>query len=340
MCNRKGIDRTNGPALPALPAWRTGLLLFPGLACLIACSGCGTERELLGSEGRYVFVAFDQLALPGEAVELRARIQAGDLLRPVEGAVVRFVRNGRLYRAAETDDGGVAAVTFRTDEPGDHGFVAEAAPNGLSAAPPAPREFVVACRRADEAMVVVDLDKTLVASGFEQVLIGDPEPMVDSVRVMKRLAGRYEIVYLTHRPDYFGPKSKSWLNEQGFPEAPLLLSDVSGFLKGSREFKSQVLEGLVSRFHGLRVGIGDKVSDARAYHEQGIKAVLIIHEPRPATPEALRRLAGEVRDLPSGIEVVWNWKEVEAAVFEDRSFPPSRIAGTLMDRAGRNGEKK
>lgn len=311
----------------------TRLLATLSLLCLLAAYGCGSQSVLFDTEGEYLFIASDALALPGERVELRARLQMGDLLKSKAGCVVRFLRDGQLYKAAETDDDGVAVVTFVPEEPGVYRFTAELSPNGFPDAPPPPQKLLVACRRSDEPIIIVDLDKTLVASGFHLVLIGEPEPMPDSPRVMQRLTEKHSVIYLTHRPDYFGPKSKAWLGKHNYPSGPVLLSDIGGFFSGSAAFKTKVIRRLRSRFKNIRIGIGDKVSDAKSYHENGIRAFLIIEIPQAATAEQLRVLAKSLETLPDQVQVVTSWSQIENALFGNESFPRSRMQRELEKKA-------
>jgi len=176
-------------------------------------------------------------------------------------------------------------------------------------------------------MVVVDLDKTVVATGFHTVLIGRATPMADSQRVLARLAGKRTIVYLTHRPDYFSIKSKAWLREHKYPPGPLLLSTPGAFLKGSGAYKSEMLAQLRKRFRKIEIGIGDKISDAQAYHENGLKAFLIlpVPEPEPAAPERLEALADELEALDDEVQVVTHWRQIEQVLFEKGSHPRSAM---------------
>ena len=302
------------------------------LLWFLAASGCGSQAVLLDAGGEHLFVAFDTVALPGEAVDLRARLQAGDLLEPRAGCVVRFIRDGTLFKAAETDADGVAAVTFTPAKPGVYRFTAELSPNGFPDAPPAPRECVVACRKPDAPTVIVDLDKTLVASGFQLVLIGDPAPMVKSVDVMRKLAADHAVIYLTHRPDYFGPKSKAWLAKHDYPPGPVLLSDLGGFLAGSEAFKTRAIEDLRRRFKKIRIGIGDKPSDAAAYHAHGVRAFLILDLPASPTAEALGEMIRDLKALPDAVQVVTSWDQIDRAVFGTASYPRSAAESMLQAR--------
>lgn len=308
-------------------------LVFLSMCC-VTFAGCGTQGALLGTESSYLLTARDAISLPGRPVRLHARLQAGDLLQGQGGHVVRFYQAGRLYGAAMTGPSGVAEIEFVPDRPGQYVFLVDVAPGGFPSGPPRPEQCVVACRPADAPLLVVDLDKTLVESGFQEVLLGDPKPMVDSQRVMARLAEKYTVVYLTHRPDTLGTKSRRWLVAQGYPAGPLLLSDLGGFFAGSEKFKSSKLNEIQQDFLNLRLGIGDKITDAKAYHANGTSAYLIVMPWDFPSPSTLRELAGEIgRELPPDVQVVTGWKEVEQGVFEGTVFPPARMVKMLKDRA-------
>ena len=313
-------------------ARRLGVWLAATLAA--AAGGCGTQQDVLGTSGSALLTAMDDLALPGETIELTARLQIGDLLRDAPGHIVCFYRDGTLWKAAQTDDEGVAAVSFVPPAAGDYSFTAAVSPTGLNEAPPQPRTLLIACRAAEAPMVVVDLDKTLVASGFETVLIGSPQPMAGSQEVLQRLAGTHTIVYLTHRPDYFGPKSKAWLVEHRYPQGPVLLSRMGEFLAGSGEYKTQALARLTARFHNIRIGIGDKVSDAMAYHRNGLKAFAIVPvEGRTEDAAGLEALADELKALPPAVQVVTGWDQIEQALFAGASYPPAGVERRLRELA-------
>lgn len=309
----------------------TTLAMLAALAA--AAAGCGAQSILLGTEGEYLLTVRDAVAPPGEEIQLVARFQQGDLLRGRQGHVIRFKRGDDLYKAAETDDEGEARVTFTPETAGNHVFTVEVAAAGLPDDPPDPRDLLVACRPPDTPMAVVDLDKTVVGSGFETVLLGNPDPMPGSVRVLKRVAENRTIVYLTHRPDYFGPKSKRWLKAQGYPRGPVLLSTASSFLKGSGTFKREMIESLKKDFAKIEVGIGDKFSDVEAYHATGMTAILILPIPDDPSAEELEELAGKVDDLPDAIHVVTGWNQVEAILFDGKAYPPDPMAKDLRARA-------
>ena len=299
----------------------------------VGSAGCGAHGLLLGTEGEYLLTVRDAVAPPGKEVQLVARLQEGDLLRGRQGHVLRFNRGDDLFKAAETDADGEARVAFTPEKTGDHVFAVEVAAAGLPDDPPEARDLLVTCRTPDTPMVVVDLDKTVVASGFHTVLFGNPEPMPGSVAVLKRVAADRTVIYLTHRPDYFGPKSKRWLWAQGYPRGPVLLSTSGSFLKGSGTFKRDMIQGLKGDFAKVEVGIGDKFSDVEAYHALGLTAILILPIPADPTSKQLDDLAEEVAALPGAIHVVTDWDQVEAILFDGKSHAPGPMAKDLRERA-------
>ncbi len=300
--------------------------------------GCGVQELMLGTENDYLLLAIDSLAAPNQETMLHVQVRGGDFLRGQSGLAVRFFRDGRLFKVAETGEDGAAAVTFTPSAPGDYEFVAQVAPAGLSQSPPEPATLLVACRQPDAPLVLVDLDKTVVASGFEAVLLGTPKPMDHSRRVLGRLAERRTIVYLTHRPELLGPKSKRWLADNSFPRGPLLSSTVSGFLKGSEAYKASRIAELKKTFTNLEIGIGDKISDARAYLDNGMRAIMILDIPPAGARNRrarLKDLAEELKSLRDDekAQVVIGWDQVEKAIFEGAAYPPSAMQKHLLDMA-------
>ncbi len=307
-------------------------------ACL---AGCGAQRTLLGTESTYLLTAMDALAVPGESVDLRAQLRGGDLLQGQPGYAVRFRRGGEVFKVAETDADGVAIAAFTPDGAGDHEFTAEIAPAGLSSEPPEPAPLTVACRAPDEPMVVVDMDKTVVASGFHEVLVGSPKPMAGSQDVLAELAKQHTIVYLTHRPDFFRRKSRTFLVRHGFPDGPLLLSTPEGFLSGSEAFKSAQIARLRESFSNIEIGIGDKIGDARAYEKNGLRAFCILPPPGPdATAEDILALADELDTLQPDTHVVDTWDEIAQALAGKASFPPAAKQKELRALAERRAAQQ
>ena len=311
------------------------LVMLPVLVLAVA-AGCETAEDVLGTD--CLLVGFDVLTDPNQEVALRARLYGRDLLEPREGCTIRFARDGRLFKATQTDADGVALVHFTPRTCGQHRFTAAPSPGNFPGKPPAPAELLVQCVPANSRLFIVDVDGSLVASPFGRALIKDPQPMPDSARVVTELAGKgYVFVYLTYRPHYFGPRTKAFLRDHTYPDGPLLLSDLPGLLAGSEAYKTDRIKKLAERLANVNinveVGVGDEVSDVKAYLANGLKAYLILRPPKGATAEELRALAAALEDLSEEVQVVRRWGEIRAGVLEGETFPPSEARRRLLDRA-------
>lgn len=310
-----------------------GPLLLAGLILALGVGGCGFLRSVFGEKEGYLFEGYDTLALPGEEVAVKVRLQEGSLLRDKPDVPLRFAENGRMRATARTDGDGYASVRFTPPSPGDYVVTAEAMPGALEKMPPGPARAIVCCRQADAPLIIVDLDKTLVGAGFRTVLMSDPPPMPRSIEVMNQLARRFTVVYLTHRLDYLGPKSKGWLAAHGYPRGPVLLSDKREFLQGSGHYKAEVLGNLRRRFTGRFIGIGDKPSDIQAYLAHRAEAFLLMRIREDAGPRDLRAMASTLQSLPPNVQVVSNWDEIRQAILVGTSHSRDRFIGYLLRRA-------
>ncbi|MEA3368634.1 MAG: hypothetical protein U9R68_11040 [Planctomycetota bacterium] len=291
-------------------------------------------------------LAHDVLARPGEAVTLRASLRGGFRLEGVQGVRIQFhLRERRLGEGTSGGNGDVEAPWTAPAEPGDYAVRVRVKPADQPDDEDdhvAPARLLVAVRKPESPLAIVDLDKTLVASGFHRVLLGGgrAEPMDGSRLVLARLARTHTIVYLTHRPDFLGPTSKNWLQRHGYPLGPVLTSTLGGLMDGSGAYKTRRLADLARNFKNLKVGIGDKVSDARAYAAQGLTSILILHvDWSEDDPEDYEDLAAELAALPDSVHVATNWSAVAEVLFDGSDRPPGpmirrlrRVAADLRRR--------
>ncbi len=301
-------------------------------AVLTLGAGCSPQpmvSDALGLRGPYLFYGFDAVARPGVPADVVVRLQKGAYMNDQEGRLVRVVRDGAFVAQAYTDEEGFATMTFTPPRPGDYRLTASVVAGRLEGQRPEDAEILVACRDPNESFVVVDIDKTLVASSFDDVLAGDAKAMPGSVRVLRRLAEKHSILYLTLRPDYFGPKTKQWLAEKGNPRAPLWVSEFHGLLEGNKDYRVERLRRFRRRFPKTDVGIGDKLSSMDAYLANGMAGVLILHPESLDDPSELRARARGLAHFPAGVDVVSNWRDVNRALLEDRRYPPKRMAARL-----------
>ena len=291
----------------------------------------------LGAEKGILFYAVDTLAVPGRDVQLVARATYVKELEHIPGLTVRFSLDGQPVAAVETDQAGFARARWTPPAAGDYEFLVEivAAPKGGPEDPlQVPPASLLVCARVPETkFVVIDLDHTVVDSSFLRVIfLGGGSPMPGAADVVRELAKTYTVIYLTHRPDLLGAKSKRWLAENGFPRAPLLVSTLRQSLGSSREYKTARLKAIRRTFPNLAVGIGDRLTDAQAYTANGMTAYLLPHYDRQ-DEEELRDLARAVRKLNGAVQVVDSWQQIRAGILEKHRYPPAEYARKLLRRA-------
>ncbi|NIA21317.1 MAG: hypothetical protein GWP05_04970 [Anaerolineaceae bacterium] len=312
--------------------------------CLVALAlfatavlgGCGAKGDIRGG---LLLQGFDTLAYPGQEITLTARLQGGDYLKGLEGYLVGFYQLHRKLGQARTDDEGLSEITFKPETSGNHVILARLEdPDVRKYAVPAV-EIIVAAHDKFTPMVIVDLDRTIVKSGFTEVLADRAEPMAHSETVLSRVAKDRVIVYLTHRPDIFTEQSKRWLRKYNYPTGPLLVSTLSEFVSGSRKFKSARISKLKESFPAVAIGIGDKAGDAEAYLANDMRAILIIHPDNMPTAESVRLWIRRLRPLPEKVEVVESWPQVEELLFEGKRHPVSKALERLAELAERRSQE-
>jgi len=306
----------------------------------LLCAGCGTQSWLTHTERGVLFRGFDTLAREDEQVNVSAKLQFGDYLQPQANYLVTFYFDGKPAGQARTDENGIAEIAFVPEEPGLFNFEARLEAQEIGLEKPPAATVLVCCPEKNRELMVVDLDKTLVASGFSTVLLGDPMPVPDSVRILNKFAQRFTLIYLTHRPDLFAASSKDWLRKHGYPPGPLLLSSLSSFFEGSEKYKTGRLSRLKKEFPNLTLGIGDKFSDARAYAANGMAAYLILRVEENQKSAYYSSIIEEIKALPPPVEVVSGWKEIDECFFQKRKHPRGEIIDMLRKSASTAGSAR
>jgi len=307
-------------------------------------AGAATQ-VMLAAEHGVLFYAYDTLAYPNSPVQLAARLQSAKSLKGLAGVTIGFYKADELILVARTNKDGLASVSWTPPGVGDYSFTAR-----IISVPDdgdeellevSPSRLLVASREKETELVVIDLDHTLVDSSFFKVLMGGGRQMRDSAAVTGAIAKRYGIIYLTHRPELMTNRSKSWLVGRGYPAGPVMLSELKKTFGDSGEFKTAKLAAVRKTFPNVRIGIGDKLSDAQAYVDNGLTAYLIPHYKEK--PEDMRKLARQISGLRGRgrLHVVSNWRAIEAGIFDGRAFPPEAFASYLRRRADQiEAEKK
>jgi phosphatidate phosphatase APP1 len=235
--------------------------------------------------------AFDELAVAGKVVTLRAKLERGKAGRDVKGAKISF-EILHVPKSAEeqkpvyqklcetfTDSDGVAAAELKGFFAGRHlircTYLACPEVKAVS------RVFVI---KPEMPILVTDIDRTIADISTLGFLTSKPEDvpvMPGAVEALQKLSKKYLVVYLTARDDTFLPATMEWLQVKGFPEGPVFFSDLSktAFLGSARKFKSARLAVWRKAGINLKVGVGDRPEDAQAYLANNMEAFILTGKP-------------------------------------------------------------
>ncbi len=221
----------------------------------------------------------DLLAPAGEPLALEVELERRwmPFLDPaIEGVEIEVEGAGR----AVVGPGGVAAVPLGALAPGTYRYRARWRS--------AEAESIVRVVPREAPVLITDIDQTIAdvsAFGFVVLPNGSIRPLEGAREALAKIAGTMEIVYLTARDHIFSGKTKAWLRDNGFPEAPLYLRRGTRFWSvRARAHKVSVLREIRLRFPNIRWGVGDLPGDAQAYAAHGIPAILLGSRPMNGLP--------------------------------------------------------
>ena len=267
-------------------------MMFLASACAMAQAADKKKAHLQG---------YDVLALPGESVSLRAKAEKSSrirFLRPdLENETVEFVIGDKVLGSAKTDDDGVAALPHKFEKAGRHMVAVRFGAKSKYAADDA---FIVDVCDAKTRLLVCDIDHTIADISATKFVFKKNEKvpaLPGSPDALTRLAMHYKLIYITARDDTFLRKTRDWLALRKFPRAPVVFWDFGGKKLSHRKYKTREIAAIKKRFPNTVAGVGDKVSDAKAYLANGLRAVIILPE--------------RDDDLPK--EAIWvkTWADVE-----------------------------
>jgi hypothetical protein len=308
-----------------------GFLVAGDLRAGIVSDILDQAREQLGP----VILASDMIVEPGQEVTLSASLRSGLKLEGIESKRLQFILDGKVLSEVRTNNRGDVVLKWKVPEKaGNSVFTVRLNPADQPEHPVNDATLLVAARPKDAPLVIVDLDRTVVASGFAKVLLGTAKPMDGAAVVLQRIAKQSTVVYLTYRPDFLGPASKEWLADNGFPAGPVLTSNTGSLVVGSGTYKNTRLAELRKTYTNITTGIGDKLSDAKTYADSGLKSLLLLQIDWTETdPKYYERMANDLAALPDTVHVVTNWAQVSACLLDKTAFPKAPVEKRLRDLA-------
>jgi hypothetical protein len=242
----------------------------------------------------------DLLAPAGEPLALEVELERRLLpfLDPaIEAVEIEVDGAGR----AVVGPGGVAAVPLGALAPGTYRYRVRWRS--------AQAEALIRVVPRDVPILITDIDQTLAdvsALGFVLLPNRSIRPLRGAREALEEIAGRMEIAYLTARDHIFSAKTKAWLRQNGFPEAPLYLRRGTRFWTvGAQAHKISVLREIRLRFPNIRWGVGDLPGDAHAYAAHRIPAILLGNHP--------------VDGLPPGTVCAPCWSDIRNLIKPDKA---------------------
>jgi hypothetical protein len=129
-------------------------------------------------------------------------------------------------------------------------------------------------------ILVCDIDETISETRYS-TLLDDMEadtgsaPLPDSSATLQALAGRFNIVYMTARPRWLLEKTRRWLVDHGFPDAPVVTAPTLAEALGVQKFKGGQIEEWRTLADHLLIGIGNAETDSEAYAANGLLTIII-----------------------------------------------------------------
>lgn len=281
----------------------------------------------------------DVMIQPGETAEVSIKLGRG------VGSTTINTYPGR--RVIVTDGQGAEVLSAKTDQDGRVRFRRKFAEAGnyfyratvegqVEEKDVRPSFFGVYVRDKDVPIVICDMDKTLVKSGFGYVLAGLASPFDGAKEVLHSLVADrgMTVVYLTHRPDFLDSESRAWLRRYDFPPGPLVGSTLSGLLSGSEKFKTGAIAELKKRYAKLKLAIGDKIADANAYVANQVPSILLPDiEWDKTKAKYWREKLTEIQTVDPGVTVCRDWSEISQATLKDVKYPLGRMVEMIREAA-------
>jgi hypothetical protein len=219
---------------------------------LVACATplLAVDDVMIFEDGRTRFVAFVEQ-------------ERGWMLRGVPNVDVHFI----------VDEQEVA--TARSDE---RGFVVVVAEVGGK-----PESFRSQGKliqwRSDRVIVACDIDSTISETSLQALFFEDTDresgPIAGSPEALHEIARDYEIMYLTARPRFTLEKTRRWLEDHGYPRAPVITSLTVGDALAQTGYKTRVIRSLRRHYENLLIGIGNTSIDSESYGANGILTLLV-----------------------------------------------------------------
>jgi hypothetical protein len=128
--------------------------------------------------------------------------------------------------------------------------------------------------KEDRVVIICDIDGTIARTSVTGLVFKERDtkskPMPMSSEVLHALSKKYHLAYLTARPIYLREKSQAWLDNNGFPKAPLVTFIRVRESADAVRYKSEIIEAIHALYPEALIGIGNAGTDMEAYAANGM----------------------------------------------------------------------
>jgi hypothetical protein len=230
----------------------------------------------------------DVLVQVGQEARVNARLGLKEFFRlglSFRGSAIRFFVDDEETGDARVGWDGAATATFTARQEREYRVLASCL--NAQGREVASASATIFARVTERAAIILDVDGTLShSSAFAATFRSNRKisPLENAAQVTRKLAKRYDLIYVTGRKRSLGGKTVRWLGENGFPRAPAYFSPLFARMFHHQRFKTRLIGELKRSWKNIAIGIGDRDADARAYAANGLRAILI----RESGPSPLR----------------------------------------------------
>jgi len=258
--------------------FRTSIALLTAALCLL------TAVPSIRADSPAVMVVPDRLCFPGDEIHIEATLYRTGLLGlfkgGIQGELLRFIGpEGNPLRDLLTDPSGSARIRYTAGPAGRYPITVHLADNPRYSADPATGNLFV--QEKKKPLFFVSVEAGLMPPISTPLLRRDPEKIASepgSAEALSEIAACRMPVYLTQEARPWSHRTRSWLEEKGYPLGPICFMDrplMAGILSEAPPPETGVLESLWKERSVPAHLLTRDPSLAKAAADKGIRVLLL-----------------------------------------------------------------
>jgi hypothetical protein len=229
-------------------------------------SGCGRPALHCGN----TVTMRDHDTLLAALVERGTGLFAGRL----HGVEVSFHAEGKELGRARTDKSGYAVTVGRLPV-GTRSLEARCTLDGHTLT----SQGKVLSWEPGRTIVICDIDGTISDTDYDDLFFKhwdtESKPLPGAPQTLQRLSKGYNLLFLTGRPVAWYAKTHKWLDDHGFPAAPVVLAPTLRSAVHVKRYKAEAIARVKRLYPDALIGIGNAQTDSEVYTAEGVLAIMI-----------------------------------------------------------------